>query len=174
MKIYITAIILTLSACSLFAHEEDTQKIETLEKRIAALEALLSQASDSVELKRIQAAKNDGSLLALGAWSYEFQKGKFGPTYSITYNLKNSYKKGIKLMDASIQFSDLLGEHLYGIKVEPDLKIAPGSNVKEEGTYDVNRFMSEQMRMSKMDKKDVIAKLVVRKIVFDDNTVLEP
>jgi hypothetical protein len=34
--------------------------------------------------------------------------------------LRNTSNKDIKLIDASVQFADLLGSRIYGIKVNPD------------------------------------------------------
>jgi hypothetical protein len=77
------------------------------------------------------------------------------------------------LIDASVSFSDLLDQHVYGIKVSPDQTIQPGKTVEDTGNYRVNQFISEQMRMKDMKKEDIKIQLTVRKLVFTDHTVLE-
>ena len=176
MKIKVISLLLLCASSFATAHEENNEKIKALEKRITVLEKLLNSTKDpsTQTLKKVNPAETDSSLLALSKWSYNLEKGDFGSNYNIKYHLKNNYKKNIKLLDASINFNDLLGEHLYGIKVDPDLKIKSGTIKIEGGLYRINQFIAKQGRMAKMEKKDIIANLVVRKIVFDDNTVLEP
>ena len=175
MKTTLITIILTISSSLAFSHEDNTTKIQELETRIVQLEKLLKDDSSSSaqELKKIKTPEKGDSLLILKNWSYKLEKGRHSSNYNIKYSLSNGYKKNIKLLDASIHFSDLLGEHLYGIKITPDLKIKVGELKADGGIYGINRFMNEQARMAKMDKKDIVAKLVIRKIVFDDNTILE-
>jgi hypothetical protein len=93
--------------------------------------------------------------------------------YEFTYTLKNGFTKGIKLIDGSIHFKDLLGERLYGIRVTPDLKIPSGKSKTDSGQWTINPFIADDQRMTAMDKKDVIAELKIRQIVFDYNTILK-
>lgn len=175
MKTFISILALTCSVSSLCADEDLKKRIAELEKRVARLETLLKTFEGNQESRLLPVNDKEAkSRLALSSWDYSFTKRDFGSYYEISYTLQNNYPKKIKLLDASIQFKDLLGEHIYGIKVEPDVKIDSKGSRSESGLFRINQFMNEHFRMRKMDKKDIVAELVVRKIVFDDNTVLEP
>ena len=111
--------------------------------------------------------------LALADWSFSSGKDEMEQGfYEITVSLRNTGEKPIKLIDASVQFNDLLGDHLYRIKVTPDLNIAPGVTSTDKGRYHINQFSAEESRMKNMKQADILATLDVAKIVFADNTVL--
>ncbi len=112
--------------------------------------------------------------LELVSWDYSFHQGQYSQNYyAITLTLKNNAPKDIKLIDASVRFSDLLGNQVFGIKVSPDRLISAGESVNDNGEYSVNQFIAEQARMAQMKKEDIKATLIVRKLVFADNTVGE-
>lgn len=153
-------------------------KTEELERRVAGIEsqlAKLSAASEAVPPRGEGLVTSDGagSPLVLDDWDYRFCTGDHGQYYySISVKLRNASPKTIKLIDASICFFDLLDRFVYGIKVSPDVAIAPGDTHTGAGDYDVNQFISEQMRMKDMQKADIRARLDVKNIVFSDNTIL--
>src|SRR4030095_2816116 len=145
------------------------KRLSDLEKRVNALEkasplsSLLNPASPTpaVETK---------SPLELVSWDAKLSRGEYsGYNYKITLTLKNNSDKDIKLIDASVQFADLLGSHIYGIKISPDHLIPAGKAITDTGQYNVNQFMPEQARLAQMKKEDVKATLVVSKLVFTDN-----
>ena len=169
------------------------KKIEKLEARVKELESLevrVQKAEKSLSTIRSRQRKelnqNKGKALAgdrldsgksplvLNDWSFSHQNGEFNQSYyNITLQLKNNSKKTIKLVEGSVQFYDLLDDHLYGIKVTPDMKIGAGDLRTESGQYRLNQFMNKHHRMKNMKKSDIKAKLNVERIVFTDNTVLK-
>jgi hypothetical protein len=123
---------------------------------------------------RVEQAKTAGPPLVLDDWDYQFFKGTLSQYfYAITLTLRNTETKQIKLVDASVAFSDLLDQHMYAIKISPDQTIAPGQRHTVLGDYPVNEFISDQLRMKDLKKADIKARLTVRRVVFSDNTVLE-
>lgn len=155
-------------------------RIFELEKRIAALESQLAKltsptpATTQPEVAGVRAAKPGDVPLVLDDWDYKFVEGEFGQaSYRITLRLRNAGEKQIKLVEASVQFTDLLDKSLYGITVSPDITIAPGKPQVEQGNYHINQFISAQSRMKDMKKADIKATLQVRRLVFSDNTVLQ-
>jgi len=173
VKIKLLVLLFCLSSLSVFAQDKLEKRIQTLESKVAELEKLIKANPQSKPITSTSKAKSNEPSLVLSDWGYSYEKGRTGGSYNIKYSLINSYNKGIKLIDATIQFKDLLGERLYGIKVTPDLKLNSGQVIQDGGSYSVNRFMNEQMRMKNMAKEDVLATLKIRKIVFTDNTILE-
>jgi len=112
--------------------------------------------------------------LVLEDWDFHFHAASsYEYFYRITLRLRNTQNKQIKLVDASVAFSDLLDQHMYGIQIPPDLTIAPGQRHTESGDYPVNEYINEQVRMKDMKKADIKAHLTVRRVVFSDNTILQ-
>lgn len=149
------------------------KRLDDLEKRISTLEkasplsALINRPSPTPPLQT-------NSPLELVSWEAHLQRGQYSDYhYRITLTVKNNSEKEIKLIDATVQFSDLLGAQIYGIKVTPDRHIQAGKTVTDTGEYRVNQFVPEQARLAQMKKEDVKATLVVSKLVFADNTVGE-
>ena len=163
--------------------EARVKELEGLERRVEKAEKSLStiRSRQRKELnqskgKSLGNARLDSgkSPLVLDDWSFSHQTGEFNQSYyNITLQLKNNSKKTIKLIEGSVQFYDLLDEHLYGIKVTPDMMIGSGDVRTESGQYRLNQFMNKHHRMKNMDKADIKAKLMVERIVFTDNTVLK-
>jgi hypothetical protein len=156
------------------------QRVADMEKRVTALESIPAIAL-ALKLKSNPLATESASPqstpqkdvpIELVDWSYQAGVTSFDqPYYKITLKLRNKTENRIKLIDGTIRFADLLDQNLFAIRIPPDLKYAPGATVTDAGDYQANKFIPEQLRMRKMDKSDVKAVLIVRKVVFDDKTV---
>jgi len=173
MRKYIVMSLLCLICTGLHANDNMEERVKVLEKKVMELEKLIKTTPATKPLTTSSKNRDANSGLNLSEWTYVYTEEKSGGYYRINYTLTNTYKKDIKLIDGSIQFKDLLGERLYGIKITPDLKIASGESLKDGGSYRINKFINEQMRMSVMAKEDIVATPVIRKIVFTDNSILE-
>jgi hypothetical protein len=99
------------------------------------------------------------------------EHAEYQDVYDVSYTLANDSPKPIKLIDASVTFSDALGEQFYGIRLDKDVAVQPGKEQSFEGEYTRNQFEPQQARLATMNKADVVAKLIVRAIVFGDNAV---
>ena len=111
--------------------------------------------------------------LELVSWSARLEKGQFQTGYNISVKLKNVEKKGTKLAEVFLFFKDILGETVYTIKLDPDKKMLKGTTVDFNGFYPVNQFIPKELRLSKMAKEDVRVQLFIRKVVFDDNSIVD-
>jgi hypothetical protein len=154
-------------------------RVSELEKRVAELDAKLNAitatapATTQPTIAAVVNAQGKPATLILDDWDFSSGDGDFGRSfYEITLKLRNAGTKPIKLVDASVQFADLLDSHLYGIKISPDLSLAAGGTHEDKGRYDINQFINEQTRMKGMKKADIKATLTVHRIVFTDNTVV--
>jgi len=174
MKILLFQLSLFTALCTSACRQQQNveKRLSDLEKRVTALEKAsplslftASSPSPAVETK---------APLELVSWDAHLGRGEYSQYhYTVTLTLKNNSDKDIKLIDASVQFGDLLGSHIYGIKVTPDDLIPAGKAVTDNGDYSVNQFMPEQARLAQMKKEDVKATLIVQKLVFTDNSIGE-
>lgn len=168
------ALCLIFLSTGLFAQQATSDsRLAELERRVAALEQALKSSQRSAQAQPERIASEGNSPLQLVSWDYRLVSGRYSDEYEITLNLKNNGQKEIKLIEGSLAFSDLLGASLYRIQVDPDQRIGVGKIVMNKGRYDINQFISQQSRMAQMKKEDVQAVLVIRKLVFTDNTIVE-
>jgi hypothetical protein len=166
-----------LAVCTTASGQQRDQSIEKqlsdLEKRVTALEKAspLSSPLNAVSPMPAVATK---SPLELVAWEAHLVRGEDSyDKYDISLTLKNNSDKDIKFIDATVQFADLLGSHIYDIKVNRDHLIPAGQSITDTGQYPINQLMPEQSRLGQMKKEDVKATLVLSKLVFTDNSIGE-
>jgi hypothetical protein len=171
--IFVFSVLLALVTSACGQQPSVEKRLSDLEKRVTALEKA-SPLSSLLNAASPTPAVETKSPLELVSWDAHLVRGEYSNyNYKITLTLKNNSEKDIKLIDASVQFSDLFGSHIYGIKVTPDHVIPAGKTITDSGQYSVNQFMPEQARLAQMKKEDVKATLVVSKLVFTDNTIGE-
>lgn len=152
-----------------------TDRITKLEQRVSKLEVKESKPAASTEPKKAdtKAEKQAGNPLELVDWKHSFQRGQFQNAYRISVTLKNSANKKIKLIEAAVQFTDLLDAEIYAIRLKQDLQIDAGATVVNTDDYPINQFIPAHARLKDLDKEDVKAVFIVGRIVFTDNTILD-
>ncbi|MEQ1905457.1 MAG: hypothetical protein ABL888_14810 [Pirellulaceae bacterium] len=155
-------------------------RVTELETRVKVLEELVAKlTSNSPEKSRpksteTQTAPAIDSPLVLDDWSYSVVHGDFGQSYyAINLTLRNTGTKRIKLIEGSVIFNDLLDTKVLAIKITPDIVIAPGTSVINSDNYPINPFIADATRMAAMKKEDIKPKMVISRIVFDDNSVIK-
>jgi hypothetical protein len=166
-----------LAVCTIVCGQQQDQSVEKrlsdLEKRVTALEKA-SPLSSAPNTGSPTPALTTKSPLELATWDAHLVRAEDSYyRYEISLTLKNNSDKDIKFIDASVQFADLLGSHIYDIKVNPDHLITAGQSITDTGQYPINQLMPEQARLGQMKKEDVKATLVVSKVVFRDNSIGE-
>jgi hypothetical protein len=153
------------------------ERLSRLEARVKALEDEVNKA-EKAETPTSSPTASPSTVaeidcpMELVDWNFSFEVGRFNQTqYKITYTLKNTSEKPVKLNQSTMEFRDLLGEKIYGIRVDPDLKLPPGKVVTDTKYYDANPYIPAQMRMKGMAKENIKAELVVLKVVFADDSI---
>jgi hypothetical protein len=177
MKFSLLAFSVILAVCTAAHSQQQDQSVETrlsdLEKRVTALEKA-SPLSSPLNAASPTPASASKSPLELLAWDAHLVRGEDSyDRYEISLTIKNNSDKDIKFVDAPVQFADLLGSHIYDIKINPDHLVPAGQSVTDIGRYPINQFMPEQSRLAQMKKADVKATLIVSKVVFTDNSISE-
>lgn len=170
----LTCAFFLLFCCSsiTFAADKNLEtKVQELEQRIEKLEKMLSPPAKTTTATTT--APTNDCLLQLKDWQVTYGKNSITGYYQITYEISNNYKKTVKLIDGGIDFKDLLGETMYSIKIRPDVLVKPSEAMSNTGKFRINEYINEQTRMKDMNKKDIIPELNIRKIVFDDNSIME-
>lgn len=171
-------IILTISLLvfPLLSRAEDKTidlRVAELERRVETLEKMLASSNPTTQATTNQIKTDTAAPLELASWDYRVEKGDHGSNYTITLNLKNNSSKDIKLIEGGVIFRDLLGAKLYSIKITPDLAIGASKILTDKGSYRINQFINEQARMAGMKKSDISATIMISKLVFSDNTVVD-
>ncbi|MDD2817124.1 MAG: hypothetical protein PHP00_15565 [Thiotrichaceae bacterium] len=144
------------------------QEVQQLKQRIIQLETVLSKLPTPSKY----VASPSSSLLSLKSWSLRPQQVKFETYYALDVELLNNFDKEIKEVDALVNFKNLLGGHLYSIQLNHDSHIPAGGTLLDQGGRDNSRLLSQWHQMTKVTPQDVKAELVVKKIVFSDNSIL--
>ena len=174
MKVCCFVMLLCAIGASAHGQQKSVEdRLGDLERRVSTLEKTTSPPSalSGTQQATPQVGETNAPL-QLTSWEYRFVRGEYSQYhYNITVTLKNTSDKDIKLIDGTVQFVDLLGTRVYGIKISPDLHIPADKTVTDKGEYSVNQFIPEQARMAQMKKEDIKAALVVRRLVFADNSV---
>jgi hypothetical protein len=165
----------------------DVTDFNALESRVLHLEQLVNELKQTVQhvdmqlrqtvppaMAAVSAPEPMASSLSLTleSWLFREVKIKFNTYYALDLILNNGYDKAIKDIDARVNFRNLLGGHLYSIAVTEHLRIAPHAQATDEGTQRNSRLLGQRHQMLALKNDEIAAELVVRKIVFEDNSTL--
>jgi hypothetical protein len=167
--------------------EQSTEQppTESLENRVLYLEQSVNELKQELQQIHLQlrqssfvsgdsnAAAVVGDLqLKLESWQFREVKIKFNTHYALDLVLSNGYDKAIKDIDARVNFRNLLGGHLYSIAVTEHLRIPPQEQATDEGTQRNNRLLGQRHPMLTLKNDEITTELIIRKIVFEDNSLL--
>jgi hypothetical protein len=154
-------------------------RLSQLEARVKALEDQAAK-TQKVETLLPSATGSPSPIVRVDVpielinWNVSFEIGSYNQArYKITYTVKNTSSKGIRLNQSRIIFRDLLGEKVYSIKIDADLKMPAGKNIEGGGYYSANPFIPDEMRLKGMAKENIKAEFFVGKVVFDDGSLYE-
>ena len=156
------------------------ERVSDLEQRIQSIEhipvvafALKLRGSTEQNAATTPAATpQSDSPLELASWDYRFKQGQqsYENRHVFNYVLKNVSEKPIKLIHGTLLFTDLLGEKIVAIKLNPDVEYPSGQTVSTSGEWDVSPLNPSERRMATMNHNDIKATLLIQGVAFDDNT----
>lgn len=184
--------IATIMLCSTCLHAPlwaephvDPVEVESLAARVLYLEQSVNELKQELQQIHLQLRQSptsstpsnsdsiaSASQLKLEGWQFREVKVKFNTYYALDLILVNAYDKAIKDIDARVNFRNLLGGHLYSIPVTENLRLAPEEQVIDKGSQRNNRLLAERHQMLALKNDEITTELVVRKIVFEDNSSL--
>ncbi len=147
------------------------QEVTTLKQQLDTLSKKLEEGSASIK-KEPPVDSPSVLRLVLEKWYYHSVRIKINTYYAIDVELRNDYSKAIGEIDARVDFKNLLGGHLYSINITPMLKIPAGQIVVDKGSEENKRLLGKEHQMTRLSPSDVSAELIIRKIVFEDGTLL--
>jgi hypothetical protein len=154
-------------------------RLEALEKRVDALsqelQALRQQvATSSSSADNAKNVENAEDALVLKNWEFREMQVKFNQFHALDLILYNGYDKTIREIDARLEFKNLLGEHVYSLRIAAlGDEIAPGSTYTDRGTAANKRLFGKGAILEKISRDSVNAALLIRRIVFADGSVKE-
>jgi hypothetical protein len=147
---------------------------QTTEERLSQLEARVKalEEAQKIEPPSPSPAVAKDAPIQLVDWDFVFERGNYNQNqYKITYALKNTSDKAIKLNESAINFVDLLGENIASFRINADLKLPAGKVITNTEYYAINQFIPSQLRLKGMEKVNIKALLVVAKAVFADGSI---
>lgn len=124
------------------------------------------------EIVEINSKSINKCQVSLEDWDYKYGKGSLDEFYKINYSLKNQHVQTIKSVEGGLYFQDLLGNLLYGIALTKDVSISPMKTTSFSDNYLIDQFKKDHYKMKHTEMKDVQTELDIKKIVFEDNTIL--
>lgn len=105
-------------------------------------------------------------LFLVESYTAQEYKSDFSKHVKLDVYLKNLGDKGIRMVDGSVIFQDILGRDILRIGIDPDLRVQPGATVQQDGLY-------SNLRLIDVDAEDVIVTTCIRGLVHTDGTVFK-
>ena len=188
MRVALAAFLLMVTTAAAIAQEATAERLDALEKRVRALEAIIGQQPTPTNriLGDPPAAGRAASpaetedkrqmLLELTKWSASIKEEAYPLSYfTINYTLLNNYDNAVKQVDGSIKFFDLAGAKITEMKIRLDrqAKIEPGKEASFKGFCGFHQPIDSEARLKGLAPEDVRTELEVKKIMFVDNTVMD-
>lgn len=126
---------------------------------IAGVLALLASQADAAECNT---GRSDAILLK--SWTPEATKTIIGQSVKVHFVLTNGLSKGFRMADASVFFDDVLGNHIGGYVLEPDMKVGAGADVEISGNY------PGMTRLLEADPADIVVRICTKAVVYEDGS----
>jgi hypothetical protein len=156
------------------------ERVSDLEQRIQSIEhipvvafalKLRGPTEQNAAATPATTPQSDSPLQLVG-WEYRFKEGQqsYENRHVFTYILKNVSQKPIKLIHGTLLFTDLLGEKIVAIKLNPDVEYPSGQTASTSGEWDVSPLNPGEKRMATMNHNDIKATLLIQGVAFDDNS----
>jgi hypothetical protein len=157
------------------------ERVSDLELRIQAIESIpmvslalkLHGPTEQNHAATPAPTPQRDSPLELVSWEYRFKEGQqsYENRHVFTYVLKNVSEKPIKLVHGTLLFTDLLGEKIVSIKLNPDVEYPRGQTASTGGEWEVSTLNPGERRMATMSHNDIKATLLIQGVAFDDDSI---
>lgn len=172
--IFVWAILNTTTQSWAADNETETleQRVGQLEREVTELKQVLSQLTATKPAVTNSNVGQSTTLLTMKRWFYREENLKFTVQYAIDVELFNGFDKAIKEIDARVKFKNLFGGLLYTMTISSNLPIASGTSVIDKGTLENGRLLGSGHQMRRLKNDEITAELTVRRIVFEDNSVV--
>ena len=156
------------------------ERVSDLELRIQAIENIpvvafalkLHGPTEQSHAATPAPTPQSDSPLELVSWEYRFKEGQqsYENRHVFTYVLKNVSEKPIKLVHGTLLFTDLLGEKIVAVKLNPDVEYPQGQTASTSGEWEVSTLNPGERRMATMSHNDIKATLLIQGVAFDDDS----
>lgn len=115
-----------------------------------------------------QATCSNGLTGVFMVESYEVSEKNSGYSTGLGLDLvlRNRSGRGVRMIDGSIVFQDVLDRDILRIGIDPDMRIEAGETVKQTGIY-------TNLRLLVVSKEDVLVTTCVRGLVYSDGEVFK-
>jgi hypothetical protein len=112
--------------------------------------------------------QKQSGILTLTDWSATMKKDSLLGDYpSIKVAYRNDNAKEIRMIKATVQFDDALGDHIGSFLLDKDIRIKPSQTKK--GDFAFSGYTPFE-RLPKLEKRDATAYICVESVVYEDGT----
>jgi hypothetical protein len=184
MRVALVVFLSMITTAAAFGQDTTAEKMDSLEKRVRALEAVIG--------KQRPAAVNPGAPLAAGRatsspetedkgqmllklikWSASIKEGQYYTNYYvISYSLLNDYDKPVKAIRGSLKFFDPDGANILELKLDRYAGIEPGKEGSFKAFQAIDQSIDSETRLKILAPENVRAELKISTIKFRDNTII--
>src|SRR5690606_26324405 len=100
-------------------------------------------------------------LISVQDWEVKHveRSGMPGASVSVTFTL--NWPQPIRMIDASVQFQDLLGGYIGGVALDRDTRLSNGETTTDSGIY----LGTDFTRIPEMERDDVMVTTCTRAVV---------
>src|SRR6266436_3848970 len=160
MRVALAAFLWMVTTAAAIGQETTAERIDALEKRVRALEAIIGQQRKPANripggppaagraTSSIEPEDKGQMLLKLTKWSASIKEGQYSRSYyAINYTLLNNYDKPVKQIYGNIKFFDLVGAYITEIKLNGSAKIEPGKEASFGALNGIDQSVDSEMRL---------------------------
>ena len=152
------------------------QRLDDIEKRLEKIEDSLSGLdliNNLLQKDTISSNKttNESKLEFYITKLYCEEENYFNKV-KIAYKIQNNYDKEVKLVDAHVLVKDLFDETIFKGKIAKDVYLQPNTGKTTRGAFD-DMLSNHCQKIGSTKFQDLKYELIVEKIAFGDNSILE-
>lgn len=169
-------------ACVLLLPQASAQEKETLEERVAMLEAKVEEIEQRLlkleglvekeEPKRVEVAESPISvtLVSKSFREADFVAGRFDDQIIFSFDFTNHLKKDIRAFVGIIVFKDLFEREIIRVSLTIEESIKAGDTIRWQGVIEYDPFRDAHRRLREIDTENLLVEFILEQVIYTDGT----
>lgn len=178
----IGVLVLFLVAWVLLLPQASAQEKETLEERVAMLEAKVEEIEQRLlkleglvekeEPKRVEVAESPISvtLVSKSFREADWLAGRFEDQIIFSFDFTNHLKKDIRAFVGVIVFKDLFEREITRVSLTIEESIKAGDTIGWQGAMEYDPFCDADHRLRKIDTENLLVEFILEQVIYTDGT----